>query len=329
MSTSFVNEVLAPLSKSATRQAQPLPADLAGSNEVPTKVVALIAAYNEARFIGSVVIGARAFVDAVIVVDDGSADNTRRIAESAGAHVVSMAQNGGKGAALQQGLKFVLERFGHCAIVLLDGDGQHDPNEIPAIVQPILTNEADMVVGSRFLEVRSQIPWWRQIGQHSLTLVTNVASGAPLTDSQSGFRAISSRAAQRFSFTGKGFSVESEMQFAAREQGLRVREVSITCVYEEPPKRNPVKHGLQVLDGILRMVLQMRPLFFFGLLATAMLLAGLLLGVRVVTAFNAYHELAVGSALITVMLIVMGSIFLSTGVTLHALRSFLAHRLDK
>ncbi|MEZ4663012.1 MAG: glycosyltransferase family 2 protein [Caldilineaceae bacterium] len=274
------------------------------------------------------VIGA-AFVDAVVVVDDGSADNTQRIAENAGARVLPMPQNGGKGAALQHGLKFVLEQFGHCAIVLLDGDGQHDPNEIPAIVEPILQNDADLVVGSRFLEVRSQIPWWRQIGQHGLTLVTNVASGAPLTDSQSGFRALSSRAAQKFSFSGKGFSVESEMQFAAREQGLRVREVSITCVYEEPPKRNPIKHGLQVLDGILRMVLQMRPLFFFGILSIAMLLTGLLFGLKVVTNFNAYRELAVGYALITVMLIVMGSIFLSTGVTLHALRSFLAHRLDK
>ena len=328
MSTSFVNDMLAPMGQPAIHHSQTLPPGLAG-NDAPTHIVALIAAYNEARFIGSVVIGARAFVDTVVVVDDGSADDTRRIAESAGAHVLPMPQNGGKGAALQHGLKFVLETYSQCAIVLLDGDGQHDPSEIPTVVQPILANDADMVVGSRFLDVRSQIPWWRQIGQHSLTLVTNVASGAPLTDSQSGFRALSSRAAQKFTFSGKGFSVESEMQFAARQHDLRVQEISITCVYEEPPKRNPVKHGLQVLDGILRMVLQLRPLFFFGLLSATMLMMGLVLGLKVVTNFNTYHELAVGYALITVMLVVMGSIFLSTGVTLHALRSFLAQRLDK
>ena len=117
------------------------------------------------------------------------------------------------------------------------------------------------------------------------------------------------------------------MQFAARAQGLRVQEVAIGCVYEEPAKRNPVAHGLQVLDGILKIVLHLRPLFFFGVLSAVILLAGLGMGTTVILRFQQTTQLAVGYALITVILVVMGSISLSTGVTLHALRSLLTQQL--
>lgn len=294
-----------------------------------TGLIALIAAYNEARFIGSVVISARRHVETVIVVNDGSQDETSAIARSAGAVVIDLPENRGKSMAIQQGLEAALSYPNARGIVLLDGDGQHDPTEILAIVEPILHEGADIVVGSRFKEIRSAIPWWRQIGQHGLTWATNVASGVALSDSQSGFRALSVDAARSLTFRGRGFSVESEMQFAAREYGLTIQEVPISCVYAEPPKRNPVSHGMQVLDGILKMVLQMRPLFFFGILAAVVLVSGFLLGLRVVTTFQSSAQLAVGTGLLTVMLIIMGSIFLSTGFTLHSIRSFLADRLER
>ncbi|MBV7330771.1 glycosyltransferase family 2 protein [Chloroflexi bacterium TSY] len=286
------------------------------------KSVALIAAYNEARFIGSVVITASRYTERVIVVNDGSTDDTEQIARTAGAIVINMPQNSGKGAALQVGLKAALELDAN-VIILLDGDGQHAPEETPRLARPILDGKADLVVGSRFMEIESDIPHWRRVGQHVLTWFTNVASGVPLSDSQSGFRALSARAASQLSFSGQGFSIESEMQFAIGEHGLRVQEVPISCIYEEPPKRNPIKHGMQVVDGILKMVLQMRPLFFFGVLSFAILILGLIMGLRVISSFQATAQLAIGHGLLTVMLIVMGSIFFSTGVTLHAIRYFM------
>lgn len=291
-------------------------------------VIAVIPAHNEERFIGSVVLATSQYVDSILIVDDGSSDDTALVAAAAGAKVISMETNSGKGAALKRGIETALQSGNVEAIVLMDGDGQHQPKELPEVVRPILEGSADLVVGSRFLEVESDIPWWRQIGQHGLTWVTNSASGVPLTDSQSGFRALSPRAAALLTQQqSAGFSVESEMQFIIKEEGLRVQEVPISCIYAEPPKRNPVVHGIQVLDGILKLVGQSRPMLFFGLPATLFLMAGLLTGNNLVTIFNNTQQLSLGYALLTILLVLLGAIGLSTGVILHSVRALLMRML--
>ncbi len=120
-------------------------------------ILALIPAYDEDRFIASVVLKARRFVDEVIVIDDGSMDETAALAEAAGASVIRQSCNQGKAAALNAGLAEARQR-GARAVVLLDGDGQHNPADIPALLQPILDGKADMVVGSRFLGLPSNTP---------------------------------------------------------------------------------------------------------------------------------------------------------------------------
>jgi len=293
------------------------------SEWISARVMAIIPAYNEDRFIGSVVIKTLKYAYMVLVVDDGSADLTAEVARAAGAVVICHAENQGKAEALNTGLRRVRELVRDAAIVILDGDGQHDPSEIPAVVKPVLEGQADVVVGSRFLEVRSNIPRWRILGQHVLTLVTNAGSGVRLSDSQSGFRAFSSKAVELLVFGQTGFSVESEMQFQARQHGLKVVEIPISCKYEEKPKRNPFSHGTQVLNGVLRLVSQHRPLLFFGLLGVVLLLAGLALGWHVVEVFYAGGVLPVGYALITVLLIVAGMLASFAAIILHSLRALL------
>ncbi|HWQ12878.1 MAG TPA: glycosyltransferase [Roseiflexaceae bacterium] len=283
---------------------------------------AIIPAYNEERFIGSLVLATRSYVSQVIVVDDGSSDRTAEIAERAGAIVIRHSANQGKAAAVNSGFSFARQQQ-YAAVVMLDGDGQHRPDDIPALLEPVLLGEADIVVGSRFLGVRSAIPSYRKVGQHGLTLVTNLASGVSVSDSQSGYRAFSTRALAALSFGQEGFTIESEMQFLAHQHGLRIAEVPVTMIYAERAKRNPVRHGMQVLRGILRLVGQKRPLFFFGTTGLLCMLTGLALGVYMLDIYLATRQLAVGYGLITVLLCVVGMLQLFIGVVLHSVRNMI------
>ncbi len=284
--------------------------------------IALIPAHNEERFIGSLVLAARAYVDEVIVIDDGSQDRTVQIAERAGATVIQHQVNQGKAAAVNTGFNYV-RWLTPAAVVMLDGDGQHSADDIPLVLAPILDGAADIVVGSRFLEVKSQIPAYRQVGQHGLTLATNLASGVQVSNSQSGFRAFSARALRELSFGQQGFSIESEMQFLAREHQLRVAEVPIKVTYAEPAKRNPLKHGMQVIDGIVRMASQTRPLLYFSLAGLSLFILGTLLGLYMVNIYARTHTLAVGYGLVTVLLCVVGVLLFFAGVLLYSTREMM------
>lgn len=281
----------------------------------------IVPAYNEARFIGSVVLQALQYASTVIVVDDGSRDDTAKVAEAAGALVIRHQVNSGKGVALKTGFHHARQLADVQVIVTVDGDGQHNCAEIPELARPILEGRADLVVGSRFLGKKSDIPRWRVFGQHALTIATNFSARTSLTDSQSGFRAFSRKMLDVFVFDSNDFSVESEMQFVIQKAGLQVVEVPISVVYEEPPKRNPFMHGLQVLKGIMQLVSRYRPLFFFGGLGIVLLMVGLGMGVYVVQIYSRIRVLAVGYALISLLFAIIGMTSLSTGITLHTIAS--------
>ncbi|HUX75568.1 MAG TPA: glycosyltransferase family 2 protein [Anaerolineae bacterium] len=286
-------------------------------------IVALIPAYNEERYIGSVVLKTRKHVDTVIVVDDGSTDLTAEIAEAAGAVVMRHEGKQGKGAALSTGFRRIRE-LDPAAVVMLDGDGQHLAAEVPQVLAPVLRGEADLIVGSRYLNgSESGVPRNRVWGYWVFTTLTNLLSGKRTTDSQSGFRAFSPRAIECIRFSSEGFSVESEMQFLAKQHNLRLAEVIITANYVEKSKRPVVKHGLLVLDGVLHIIGQYRPLLFFGLGGLALLLVGLIWGGWVVIIYQRTTQLAVGYALISILLTIVGSLGLFVGIILHSVRGLL------
>jgi glycosyltransferase involved in cell wall biosynthesis len=285
-------------------------------------VVAVIPAYNEERFIGSVVLKVLQYVDQVIVVDDGSTDDTASIARTAGAIVVQHEVNRGKGVALNTGFKKAKDLFVPDAVVILDGDWQHRPEELPNLIRPVLQGGADLVIGSRYLEkeTASEVPLQRVVGHWGFTALINALSGTPLTDSQSGFRAFSPRALESTWFSSQGFSVESEMQFLARDYGLKVLEVPISIRYQDKPKRSVLAHGLKVLNGILSLVSLTRPLLFFTVPGFLTLVMGALVGLGVVYNYGLYQRLAVGTALLAVLLCFVGTLALFTGIILNSLR---------
>ncbi|MBC7090218.1 MAG: glycosyltransferase family 2 protein, partial [Methanobacteriaceae archaeon] len=172
------------------------------------RIAALIPAYNEELTIGTIILLCREYVDEVIVVDDGSTDRTAKVAEAAGARVIRHEKNRGKGAALKTGFKATDADV----IVTLDGDGQHNPNEIPKLVRPIIDGMADIVNGSRYLSGSDKnTPFYRRVGQKILDKATNILTRLDITDTQSGFRAFSKDTIPYFNFKEDGFAIESEM----------------------------------------------------------------------------------------------------------------------
>ncbi len=231
-------------------------------------VVALIPAFNEAAIIGSVVAGTLRQVANVIVVDDGSTDATVALARAAGADVLTLPENRGKAGAVLAGFAAAVAR-GYDVVVMLDADGQHLPEEIPRVLGPVLSGEADLVIGSRFLDVRSRIPRYRVLGQKTLNLFTALGASVSLTDTQSGFRAFGPAALARLDFASTGYSLESDMIAHYAACHLRILEVPISCRYDVPNqhKKNPVLHGLEIANTMFHAILnrQRRTLRFIGI----------------------------------------------------------------
>ena len=225
--------------------------DQDGTPGARPRVVALIPAYNEAAVIGEVVEATLGQVPTVIVVDDGSADATAELAGAAGAAVVRLPENRGKAGAVMAGFAAALAR-GYEVVVMLDADGQHLPGEVPQVLAPVLAGEADLVVGSRFLETKSEIPRYRVLGQKTLNLFTALGAGVTLTDTQSGFRALGPAALSRLDFVSGGYSLESDMIAHFADCDLRIAEVPISCRYDVPNshKKNPVLHGFEIVRAM-------------------------------------------------------------------------------
>jgi glycosyltransferase involved in cell wall biosynthesis len=259
----------------------------------------------------------------VIVVDDGSSDQTALLALKAGAEVIQLPRNGGKGGALNAGFERA-RQLEPDAIVMLDADAQHNPAEIPQMVLPILTGRADVVVGSRFLDVRSRIPRWRSLGQRTLTLLTNSVSGFSVTDSQSGFRALAPHAVDALYFRSGGLAVESEMQFLLQRAALRVTEVPISVQYLDGNKRSPVLHGLQVVDAILTLTTHRRPLLFLGLPGLALIGLGFLSGISAVHLISHRDEGSITTTALTSSLVLLAPALGGTAALLHQRERFQA-----
>lgn len=292
----------------------------AKSGKIGARVVGIIPAHNEERFIGSVVLKARQFMDKVIVIDDGSTDATAEIAAAAGACVVSHSANQGKGQALNCGFAKALE-FNPQVVVTIDGDWQHMPEEIPIVTGPILKGQADIVVGSRYLDSKSDVPFQRVLGHKGFNSLIGTLSGVSITDSQSGFRAFSPEVLHHINFHSRSFSVEAEMQFLAQDYKLRMLEVPITIRYLDKPKRSVIKHGVIVLNGIIGLVSQHRPLLFFSVSGCVILLLGLLTGAWLIQNYQANHQLPMSVALVNALMLILGICSIFTGILLHALRS--------
>jgi hypothetical protein len=283
-------------------------------------ILAAIPAYNEEIAIGSVILRAKKYVDTVIVIDDGSTDATAFVAKMAGADVIHHDRNLGKGAALKDAFRNA-GQLDADILVCLDADGQHNPDEIPLLIEAIRNSDADMAIGSRFLKAKNTVPVTRRIGQMVLNSLTNSISLTKVTDSQSGFRAFSKKAINSLSCEEMGIGIESQLQRSADDFNLKIVEVPISCRYDvqRGSKLNPVQHGFSVVNTLLKIVEERRPLLFFGVPGFVLIGIGLFFGFEVVRIYTATHVFAIGTALIVILLLMVGIISIFNGIMLHAI----------
>lgn len=212
-----------------------------------TQILIIIPAYNEEKRIASVIRGVKDHLPLaqVLIVDDGSCDQTRWVAMEAGAKVLSHPINLGYGAALQTGYKFALEK-GYEAIAQMDGDGQHDPSFVPELLGMIQRGEADIVIGSRFLKARStilageiyQAPLIRRLGMRVFGTITSMIIQQKITDSTSGYQAMNCRVLEWVSSDKFPWDYpDADVIIMLHRAGFRIKEVPVR-MFENQDRRS-------------------------------------------------------------------------------------------
>lgn len=217
------------------------------------KTLVLIPAYNAARTIGDVVKSCLNIIDNILVVDDGSRDDTAAVASSAGAEVVSHPKNRGKGGALKTGFAWALEhRFD--AVITLDADGQHLPREIPKFLEARAETRADLIIGGRAHLFGEMLPRRRLANRFSAWSIAK-ASGTRITDSQSGFRLYSANLLRNVRLHTDGFDMESEVIVHAGRGGFKVLTIPIDLGFVDGISTShykPLKDTLRIAWTVTR-----------------------------------------------------------------------------
>jgi glycosyltransferase involved in cell wall biosynthesis len=195
------------------------------------KTCVIIPAYNIEKTLPRVIKGAQKYVDKVIVVDDGSNDTTFVKAKKAGVEILKHEKNKGKGEALHTGLEYALKK-GFDPIILMDGDGQHDPNEIPRFLKAAQNPQVDIVVGSRMENVRN-MPRERLVVNRIGSFLTSLLARQRIPDTQSGYRLVKSRVLKKIILTSQRYDVESEMLIKAGKKGFKIKSIPIKTIYRQ------------------------------------------------------------------------------------------------
>jgi glycosyltransferase involved in cell wall biosynthesis len=286
---------------------------------------ACIPAYNEENSISNVVTKSLPHVDRVIVCDDGSTDNTAKVAREAGAIVITQS-NQGYGAAISSLFDYARKENAQIMITL-DGDGQHNPNQIPLLVDAITTHSVDVAVGSRFLDDTTKASGYRKTGIKIITSASNYGTNFKISDSQSGFRAYSKDAIDAIHPTEQGMSVSTEILLKISNKGLSIAEVPITVSYEgDTSEQHSVTHGVGVLANTIKYVSIKHPLQFYGIPGVGLIISGLILGGIFLDAYLNEATIFYGSLLGSVVLFLLGAILSVTAIILFTMANLIRDR---
>jgi len=297
----------------------------ARDSQVISMIVACIPCLDEEKNIARVLIKTQKHVDKVIVCDDGSSDLTGEIAEKLGAIVLKHKTNLGKGYSIKDLFDRAI-KIGADVVVTLDGDGQHNPDEIPKVVAPILRNDSDVVNGSR-MHKEDQIPRLRRIGNRILNVSANLGASSKISDTQSGFRAYSKDAIDKMEITDHGIGVDSQILMSALAKNLKVIEVPIGVTYDEDSSSyNPFRHGLYVFLTIIRTVTQRSPLLYLGVPGLIILLSSIPFSISLLNHYTATEYFSVPLAILMIGAFLIGLVLIIGAMILFAITNIAMRR---
>ena len=306
--------------------------NMEGGPEKTFRVIAGLPMYNEEETIGTVVTKTLDFVDSVICVDDGSSDSGARIAEACGAIIHQHRVNRGYGGALKSLFRIAREMDAD-ALVVLDSDGQHNPEDIPKLLEPIISEEADFVIGSRFIDGGGgeDMPAYRRLGIKVITATSNLSSDLSIQDTQSGFRAFSKLAIERLRFDAEGMELSLEMLEDAHEKNLEIKEVPTIIRYDVPKGSSftAISHGFTVLAWAMLSLSQKKPLLVLGLPGLGLFAAGTAMAFNAINGISDSVDALVGPGLTAIWIGVLGLSLMATGLVLQSARNFIRHLLVK
>ena len=287
--------------------------------------IVCIPAYNEEIKINDVVKKSLPYADKVIVCDDGSTDDTAALAKKAGAVVISHEKNQGYGATISTLFDYCRKNNAEI-MVTLDGDGQHNPDQIPDLINVILKHKVDVVIGSRSLKDDKDLPSYRKTGIKIITSTINSATNLKVTDSQSGFRAYSKEAIDLIHPTESGMAVSTEILVKISNNGLSMAEVPITVSYiGDTSTEHPVTHGTHVIGSTLKYVSIKHPMYFYGLPGVLLFISGLIMGVSFLDGYldPAAPKILYGLMLGSIISILLGSMMIITSILLFSMANLI------
>ena len=284
-----------------------------------------IPAYNEETKIKDVVKKSLPYVDKVIVCDDGSTDSTAALSKKAGAIVISHTTNLGYGAAISTLFDYCRKNNAEI-MVTLDGDGQHNPDQVPDLINIILKHNVDVVIGSRSLRDDKDLPSYRRAGIKIITSTINSATDLKVTDSQSGFRAYSRTAIDLIRPAESGMAVSTEILLKISNNGLSIAEVPITVSYTgDTSTEHPVSHGAHVIGTTLKYVSIKHPMYFYGIPGILLFISGLIMGVSFLDSYldPVAPKVLYGLILGSTISVLLGSMMIITSILLFAMANLI------
>ena len=291
------------------------------------EIVVGIPAFNEEKNIASIILKLKKITDKIVVCNDGSSDLTGSIAEKMGAMVINNPRNLGYGAAIRE-IFIKAKEINADILVTFDADGQHRVEDIVQVTEPILRNEADIVIGSRFLnEGDKNVPSYRKAGIKTITSLANVSTELKLTDSQSGFRAYNKKVLMEIIPSEHGMGVSTEILIKASKKGFRMKEVPIIILYQgDTSTHHPISHGISVIMSTMKFISIEHPLKFYGIPGIIFLGIGLAFIIWTIQVFTETRQVITNIALIGLASTILATMLMMTAILLYSLVNVVRER---